>query len=58
MKMKKLTKLLALSMTGGMLLIGCGETDDVDNDLPDVEDPMDEEMNEDPMDEDMDEDVE
>lgn len=56
--MKKLTKLLALTMTGGMLLIGCGETDDVENDLPDVEDPMDEEMNEDLMDEDMNEDVE
>ncbi|WP_368645237.1 hypothetical protein AB4027_10080 [Alkalibacterium putridalgicola] len=32
--MKKLTKLLALIMTGGMLMVGCGE---VDEELPDVE---------------------
>ncbi|WP_091530824.1 hypothetical protein [Alkalibacterium subtropicum] len=32
--MKKLIKLLALTMTGGMLMVGCGE---VDEELPDVE---------------------
>lgn len=45
--MKKLTKVLALTMTGGMLLVGCGDTDDVDNDLPNVEDMEDDMMNDD-----------
>lgn len=62
--MKKLTKLLALVMTGGVLLVGCGEADDIENDLPDVEDPadpvdpeLDEELDEE-MDEDMEDDAE
>ncbi|MDZ7834764.1 MAG: hypothetical protein U5K84_04885 [Alkalibacterium sp.] len=46
--MKKLTKLLALMMTGGMLLVGCGDVEDVDeNDLPEVEDPFEEDLEED-----------
>lgn len=46
--MKKLTKLLAISMTGGLLLAGCVDADDVDeNDLPAVDEPMDEEMDDD-----------
>lgn len=63
MKMKKLTKLLAVSMTGGLLLAGCMDADDVDeNDLPAIEEPMDEEMEDDagvmeddPADEELDE---
>lgn len=35
--MKKLTTLLAMIMMGGMLLVGCGETNDTETDLPDVE---------------------
>lgn len=58
--MKKLTKLLAVSMTGGLLLAGCMDAEDVDeNDLPAVEDPAeDPAMDEDPMDEELDEDTE
>lgn len=47
-KMKKLTKLLAVTMTGGLLLAGCMDAEDVDeNDLPAVEDPLDEDVEED-----------
>lgn len=54
--MKKLTKLLAVSMTGGLLLAGCTDAEDVDeNDLPAVEEPAD--PAEDPMDEDMEDDA-
>lgn len=38
--MKKSTKLLALTMTGSMLLIGCGDAEDTENtenDMPDIE---------------------
>ena len=46
--MKKLIKLLTLTMTGGMLLVGCGDVEDVDeNDLPDIEDPLEEDIDED-----------
>jgi hypothetical protein len=45
--MKKLTKLIALTLTGGLLLVGCGETDDMENDLPDVEETEDDLMNDD-----------
>lgn len=55
-EMKKLTKLLAVSMTGGLLLAGCMDAEDVDeNDLPAVEEPAD--PAEDPMDEDMEDDA-
>ncbi|MDZ7834763.1 MAG: hypothetical protein U5K84_04880 [Alkalibacterium sp.] len=56
--MKKSIKLLALAMTGGMLLIGCGDVEEIDNDLPDVEETEDDLMNDDLLDEEMDEDVE
>ena len=58
-KMKKLTKLLAVTMTGGLLLAGCMDADDVDeNDLPGLEEPAeDPAMDEDPMDEELDEDT-
>lgn len=64
--MKKLSKLLALSMTAGMLLAACGETDDIENDLPDVEDTeedlinddLDGELEDDSINENMDEDTE
>lgn len=55
--MKKLTKLLALTMTGGMLLVGCGDTEDVNEDLPDVEETEDDLMNDD-LDEEMEDDAE
>lgn len=45
--MKKVIKLLALTMTGGMLLVGCGDAEEIDGDLPDVEDPLDEDVEED-----------
>ncbi|WP_177244053.1 hypothetical protein [Alkalibacterium sp. 20] len=46
--MKKLTKLLALTMTGGLLLAACGDAyNGDDNDSPDVEETED-------LDEDMD----
>lgn len=55
-EMKKLTKLLAVSITGGLLLAGCMDAEDVDeNDLPAVEEPAD--PAEDPMDEDMEDDA-
>lgn len=38
--MKKLAKLTALTMTAGMLLAACGDTNDVDDDLPGMEDDM------------------
>lgn len=38
--MRKLIQLLALIMTGSMLLIGCGDTYETDDDLPDVEEPV------------------
>lgn len=50
--MKKLTKLLALTMTGGMLLVGCGDVEDVNEDLPDVEEA------EEPIQDDLEEDAE
>ncbi|MFO8068990.1 MAG: hypothetical protein R6U02_03250 [Alkalibacterium sp.] len=54
--MKKLTKLLALTMTGGLLLMACGDTEDVDDiDLPEVEE-MEDNLNED-MNDDLDEDM-
>jgi hypothetical protein len=38
--MKKLAKLTALTMTAGMLLAACGDANDVDDDLPGMEDDM------------------
>lgn len=46
--MKKITKILAVAMTSGFLLVGCA--DDVDEDeLPDIEEqePIDEDLEED-----------
>lgn len=61
-EMKKLTKLLAVSITGGLLLAGCMDAEDVDeNDLPAVEEPADPadpaDPGDDPMDEDMEDDA-
>lgn len=54
--MKKLTRLLALTMTGGLLLMACGDAEDVDDtDLPEVEE-MEDNLNED-MNDDLDEDM-
>lgn len=50
--MKKLIKLLAVTMTGGILLVGCGDDSDLDDDLPGMED-----IEEDPMDEELDEEM-
>ncbi|SFC54841.1 hypothetical protein SAMN04488102_11019 [Alkalibacterium subtropicum] len=55
--MKKLTKLLILTLTGGMFLVGCGEADDIENDLPDVEETEDDLMNDD-LGDDMEDDAE
>lgn len=51
--MKKLAKLTALTMTAGMLLAACGDTDDVDDGLPGTEEPADDGMD-DGLDDDMD----
>lgn len=52
--MKKLTKILSITMLGGMLLTACGDVDDMDS--PEVEEPVDEDVEEDlDLDEDTDE---
>lgn len=56
--MKKLAKLTALTMTAGMLLAACGDTTDtdVDDGLPETEDPIDDGMDDD-LDNGMDDDL-
>ncbi|SFC54814.1 hypothetical protein SAMN04488102_11018 [Alkalibacterium subtropicum] len=39
--MEKLKKVLVLTLTGGMFLVGCEEIEDVNEELPDVEEPSD-----------------
>lgn len=54
--MKKLAKLTALTMTAGMLLAACGDTNDVDDDLPGMEDDMNGGLEDDGMDDGLDDD--
>lgn len=55
--MKKLAKLLATTMTAGMLLAACGDGGDVEEDPTLEEDPADEDLDGDPADDDMDNDL-
>lgn len=58
--MKKLAKLTALTMTAGMLLAACGDTTDVDDDLPGMDDPIDDDLDggiDDGLDDDLDGDM-
>ncbi|MDN6293715.1 MAG: hypothetical protein L0J48_06195 [Alkalibacterium sp.] len=45
--MKKLSKIFAMLMMGGMLLVGCGEADNNETDIPDVDKTEEDLMNDD-----------